>query len=97
MQSGVITPPGARTMARVTTFSNSRTLPGQEGDIFRPAAKRGDVDGGNIQAVVRSSRKRPMATVVVGGLASTLLLTFLALPSLCYLMKRKSESAKFAD
>lgn len=38
-----------------------------------------------------------MATVVVGGLASTLLLTFLALPSLCYLMKRKSESAKFAD
>lgn len=29
MQSGVMTPPGAKTIARVTTFSSFRTLPGQ--------------------------------------------------------------------
>jgi Cu/Ag efflux pump CusA len=29
-----------------------------------------------------------LATVVVGGLASTLFLTFLALPALCLLFKR---------
>lgn len=38
---------------------------------------------------IGSDVQRPLATVVVGGLASTLLLTFLALPSLCYVMKRK--------
>ena len=38
---------------------------------------------------IGSDVQRPLATVVVGGLASTLFLTFLALPSLCYLMKRK--------
>jgi cobalt-zinc-cadmium resistance protein CzcA len=37
---------------------------------------------------IGSDVQRPLATVVVGGLASTLLLTFLALPSLCYLVKR---------
>jgi cobalt-zinc-cadmium resistance protein CzcA len=39
---------------------------------------------------IGSDVQRPLATVVVGGLASTLLLTFLALPSLCYLMKRRT-------
>ncbi|MFN7937129.1 MAG: CusA/CzcA family heavy metal efflux RND transporter [Bryobacteraceae bacterium] len=38
---------------------------------------------------IGSDVQRPLATVVVGGLASTLFLTFLALPSLCYLLKRK--------
>jgi cobalt-zinc-cadmium resistance protein CzcA len=38
---------------------------------------------------IGSDVQRPLATVVVGGLASTLLLTFLALPALCYLFKRK--------
>ena len=37
---------------------------------------------------IGSDVQRPLATVVVGGLASTLFLTFLALPSLCYLLKR---------
>jgi heavy metal efflux system protein len=38
---------------------------------------------------IGSDVQRPLATVVVGGLASTLFLTFLALPSLCYLLKRR--------
>ena len=38
---------------------------------------------------IGSDVQRPLATVVVGGLASTLFLTFLALPSLCYLVKRR--------
>jgi cobalt-zinc-cadmium resistance protein CzcA len=37
---------------------------------------------------IGSDVQRPLATVVVGGLASTLLLTFLALPALCYLFKK---------
>jgi cobalt-zinc-cadmium resistance protein CzcA len=37
---------------------------------------------------IGSDVQRPLATVVVGGLFSTLLLTLLALPSLTYLMKR---------
>ncbi len=41
---------------------------------------------------IGSDVQRPLATVVVGGLASTLLLTFLALPTLCYLVKRLSSS-----
>lgn len=38
---------------------------------------------------IGSDVQRPLATVVVGGLASTLLLTFLALPSLCLLLKKR--------
>lgn len=38
---------------------------------------------------IGSDVQRPLATVVVGGLVSTLLLTFLALPSLCYLVNRR--------
>jgi cobalt-zinc-cadmium resistance protein CzcA len=37
---------------------------------------------------IGSDVQRPLATVVVGGLASTLFLTFLALPALCYLFKK---------
>ncbi|MBL8293257.1 MAG: efflux RND transporter permease subunit [Bryobacterales bacterium] len=37
---------------------------------------------------IGSDVQRPLATVVVGGLASTLFLTFLALPALCFLLKR---------
>jgi cobalt-zinc-cadmium resistance protein CzcA len=37
---------------------------------------------------IGSDVQRPLATVVVGGLFSTLLLTLLALPTLAYLMKR---------
>jgi cobalt-zinc-cadmium resistance protein CzcA len=37
---------------------------------------------------IGSDVQRPLATVVVGGLASTLLLTFLALPALCFLLKK---------
>lgn len=42
---------------------------------------------------IGSDVQRPLATVVVGGLASTLFLTFLALPSLCYLVKRRRADA----
>jgi cobalt-zinc-cadmium resistance protein CzcA len=42
---------------------------------------------------IGSDVQRPLATVVVGGLASTLLLTFLALPSLCYLVKSRDSRA----
>lgn len=38
---------------------------------------------------IGSDVQRPLASVVVGGLGSTLVLTFLALPALCYLVKRK--------
>jgi cobalt-zinc-cadmium resistance protein CzcA len=41
---------------------------------------------------IGSDVQRPLATVVVGGLASTLFLTFLALPSLCYLFKRPGRN-----
>ena len=37
---------------------------------------------------IGSDVQRPLATVVVGGLASTLFLTFLALPALCIVLKR---------
>lgn len=40
---------------------------------------------------IGSDVQRPLATVVVGGLASTLLLTFLALPALTYLLKRSGR------
>ena len=45
-----------------------------------PAALANDI-GSDVQ--------RPLATVVVGGLMSTLLLTLLALPSLYYLVERR--------
>jgi cobalt-zinc-cadmium resistance protein CzcA len=38
---------------------------------------------------IGSDVQRPLATVVVGGLISTLLLTLLALPSLYYLVERR--------
>ena len=41
---------------------------------------------------IGSDVQRPLATVVVGGLASTLFLTFLALPSLVYLFKRPRKT-----
>jgi cobalt-zinc-cadmium resistance protein CzcA len=41
---------------------------------------------------IGSDVQRPLATVVVGGLFSTLLLTFLALPALTYLAKRRRRS-----
>jgi cobalt-zinc-cadmium resistance protein CzcA len=40
---------------------------------------------------IGSDVQRPLATVVVGGLLSTLFLTLLALPSLYYLMNRRHE------
>jgi heavy metal efflux system protein len=40
---------------------------------------------------IGSDVQRPLATVVVGGLLSTLFLTLLALPSLYYLMNRRRE------
>jgi cobalt-zinc-cadmium resistance protein CzcA len=41
---------------------------------------------------IGSDIQRPLATVVVGGLLSTLLLTLLVLPSLYYITARKGES-----
>ena len=38
---------------------------------------------------IGSDIQRPLATVVVGGLISTLLLTLLALPSMYYLIERR--------
>ena len=38
---------------------------------------------------IGSDVQRPLATVVVGGLSSTLLLTLLALPALYYLVERR--------
>jgi cobalt-zinc-cadmium resistance protein CzcA len=40
---------------------------------------------------IGSDVQRPLATVVVGGLMSTLLLTLLALPSLYYLVEHRRE------
>src|SRR5262249_9961362 len=40
---------------------------------------------------IGSDVQRPLATVVVGGLLSTLFLTLLALPSLYYLMSRRRD------
>jgi cobalt-zinc-cadmium resistance protein CzcA len=40
---------------------------------------------------IGSDIQRPLATVVVGGLLSTLLLTLLVMPSLYYLTARKGE------
>ena len=40
---------------------------------------------------IGSDVQRPLATVVVGGLLSTLLLTLVALPSLYYLVNRGSK------
>jgi len=40
---------------------------------------------------IGSDIQRPLATVVLGGLVSTLFLTLLALPSLYYLVERRSE------
>ncbi|MDL5050985.1 CusA/CzcA family heavy metal efflux RND transporter [Oscillatoria amoena NRMC-F 0135] len=42
---------------------------------------------------IGSDVQRPLATVLVGGLASTLFLTFLVMPSLVYLFKRRSYTA----
>ncbi len=41
---------------------------------------------------IGSDVQRPLATVVVGGLLSTLLLTLLALPSLYYLVEHRKET-----
>jgi cobalt-zinc-cadmium resistance protein CzcA len=41
---------------------------------------------------IGSDVQRPLATVVVGGLLSTLLLTLLALPSLYYLVERRKAA-----
>lgn len=41
-----------------------------------------------LAAGIGSDVQRPLATVVVGGLVSTLFLTFLALPALCFLAKK---------
>src|SRR5262245_8461646 len=41
---------------------------------------------------IGSDVQRPLATVVVGGLSSTLLLTLLALPALYYLVERRRSS-----
>jgi hypothetical protein len=38
--------------------------------------------------------QRPLATVVVGGLLSTLFLTLLALPSLYYLMNNRRDGPR---
>lgn len=43
---------------------------------------------------IGSDVQRPLATVVVGGLVSTLFLTLLALPSMYYLMMRRRRSAR---
>jgi Cu/Ag efflux pump CusA len=43
---------------------------------------------------IGSDVQRPLATVVVGGLLSTLFLTLLALPSLYYLMNRRREELR---
>ena len=46
---------------------------------------------------IGSDVQRPLATVVVGGLASTLFLTFLALPALCFLLKRGSRAGEHLE
>ena len=42
---------------------------------------------------IGSDIQRPMATVIVGGLVSTLVLTLLAMPSLYYLTSRRRAPA----
>jgi cobalt-zinc-cadmium resistance protein CzcA len=42
---------------------------------------------------IGSDIQRPLATVVLGGLASTLMLTLLALPALYYLTRRRTSGA----
>lgn len=46
---------------------------------------------------IGSDVQRPLATVVVGGLASTLVLTFLALPALSYLLKKETTAPASAN
>src|SRR5262249_41063000 len=46
---------------------------------------------------IGSDVQRPLATVVVGGLLSTLFLTLLALPSLYYLMAGRREEPRDGD
>jgi cobalt-zinc-cadmium resistance protein CzcA len=46
---------------------------------------------------IGSDVQRPLATVVVGGLLSTLLLTLMVMPSLYYLVARRSEKANGAQ
>ena len=46
---------------------------------------------------IGSDIQRPLATVVVGGLLSTLLLTLLVLPSLYYLTARKNPAPEEAQ
>jgi Cu/Ag efflux pump CusA len=41
--------------------------------------------------------QRPLATVVVGGLLSTLLLTLMVMPSLYYLVARRSDKSNGAQ
>jgi len=43
---------------------------------------------------IGSDVQRPLATVVVGGLLSTLFLTLFALPALYYLVSRKGRVAQ---
>jgi cobalt-zinc-cadmium resistance protein CzcA len=43
---------------------------------------------------IGSDIQRPMATVIVGGLLSTLLLTLVAMPSLYWLVSRRREPSK---
>src|SRR5262249_48887058 len=40
---------------------------------------------------IGSDIQRPLATVVVGGLLSTLFLTLLALPAVCWLVSRRRQ------
>jgi cobalt-zinc-cadmium resistance protein CzcA len=46
---------------------------------------------------IGSDVQRPLATVVVGGLISTLMLTLLALPALYYLMNRGSDRRRLPE
>jgi len=43
---------------------------------------------------IGSDIQRPMATVIVGGLVSTLVLALVAMPSLYYLASRKRKPSK---
>jgi cobalt-zinc-cadmium resistance protein CzcA len=43
---------------------------------------------------IGSDIQRPLATVIVGGLLSTLLLTLLVLPSLYYVAATRNSSAR---
>ena len=63
-------------------FSSSKAL--TSAALLVPAALATGID---------SDVQRPLATVLVGGLLSTLLLTLLALPSLYYLVVRRHKEA----